>query len=317
METKLFEEGAFVQVNSPVIEGWHKCNGMKELLANQDPCEENIKDYTLKWTGKSLPREIMGDVLALVSHFPRTEVDICLYYNVQKAEWLAHVPKQRGSAAHVAYNDEYWQEPTGFYMSGTIHTHPEMGAFWSGTDTNDQCKHNGIHVVLSLREGKLNDYLVSLSYNGQLYPQDKSLVEIPEEIPEVKQDWLARVQEDLPPEPKVAVEAAKWKHPTGNWFDQEDFDYYRDLYRDLEERYLGGYRSTGSSGSFNDYSWDSSEKYEPLTEDLYMLSFKDRYDLAKELLESLGETQLSDMVKAAAQKAAVTDEENTVQDYGI
>ena len=124
---------------------------------------------------------------------------MCLYYSTQEEKWLPHVPKQHGSAAFVEYDDEQWEAPKGYYFTGTIHTHPNIAARWSTIDTADQIKHNGLHVVLSLREGKLDDYLVSLSYHGKLYPQEKDLVEMPEldKLPEAREDWLEQVKEEF------------------------------------------------------------------------------------------------------------------------
>ena len=197
METKLFEQGAFIKVEGPTVEGWHKCE-LPELLANQEPCED-LSGYTLKWAGKKLPKELIADVLALANHFPHMEVHVCLYYSTQEEKWLPHVPKQHGSAAFVEYDDEQWEAPKGYYFTGTIHTHPNIAARWSTIDTADQIKHNGLHVVLSLREGKLDDYLVSLSYHGKLYPQEKDLVEMPEldKLPEAREDWLEQVKEEF------------------------------------------------------------------------------------------------------------------------
>lgn len=226
METKLFEQGAFIKVEGPTVEGWHKCE-LPELLANQEPCED-LSGYTLKWAGKKLPKELIADVLALANHFPHMEVHVCLYYSTQEEKWLPHVPKQHGSSAFVEYDDEQWEAPKGYYFTGTIHTHPNIAAFWSSTDKADQEKHNGLHVVLSLKEGKLDDYLVSLSYHGKLYPQEKDLVEMPDldKLPEAREDWLEQVKEEFQPKVSLSVPDA-YKAPEGfftSTFDKNTFD---------------------------------------------------------------------------------------------
>ena len=312
METKLFEEGAFVRVDSPVIEGWHECGSLKELLANQEPSEEDVKGYTLKWTGTPLPKEIMGNILALVSHFPRTEVNVCLYYSTEEKAWLAHVPRQNGSSAHVTYSDEDWQEPAGFYFSGTVHTHPEMPAFWSGTDTNDQLKHNGFHVVLSLRDGKLNDYLVSLSYNGKLYPQDKALVEIPEELPEVKQEWLERVHEELPKEEPKPADAVRGIERTGH-YDLEPYEeqYMRGLYDGL---FNAGKLPvwTKHKKDLIKLSEEEGEGYFCPFDDFSELSEQERYEIAHDLLVSVGEDALAQAVSEAYYTSEESDSRSDV-----
>lgn len=229
-QMKLFEDKAFIKIEGPVMAGWHQCQ-FKELLATQDqPYDGQLDGQLIKWVGKPIPKDIMADVLALVKHYPRMEVQICLYYNSKEGQWLAHVPKQKGTPAHVSYSDEEYEPPKGYYFTGTIHTHPNIIPTWSTTDMNDQTKKTGLHVVLGLKEGILDNFLVSVFFNGVRYDQDKSVVEIPDlnELPEAKKEWLDAVEEVY--EPEVAKEikqdltsscTAKYKQYLSNYRDDD------------------------------------------------------------------------------------------------
>lgn len=307
-QMKLFEDKAFIKIEGPVIAGWHDCQ-FKELLATQDEKYEGQLDGQLiKWVGKPIPKDIMADVLALVKHYPRMEVQICLYYNSKEGQWLAHVPKQKGTPAHVSYNDEEYVPPKGYYFTGTIHTHPNMGAFWSGTDTNDQTKKTGLHIVLGLKEGVLDNFLVSVFFNGVRYDQDKSVVEIPDlnELPEAKKEWLDAVEEVY--EPEVVKDLNKdLIKPTSE---------YVDMYR----KYLAGAPKKGSSmwGLADDPGWEYDEDGWPYAAssissradkhgvlmdvfDTLMQHCSDDeiYEAAAEMMEAIGETSIADTIKEA------------------
>ena len=299
-QIKLYEDKAFIKVEGPVIAGWHDCQ-FKELLALQDEkYDGQLKDQLIKWIGKPIPKDMMADVLALVKHYPRMEVQICLYYNAKDGQWLAHVPKQKGTPAHVSYSDEDYEPPKGFYFTGTIHTHPNMGAFWSSTDTNDQTKKTGLHVVLGLKEGILNSYLVSVFYNGVRYDQDQSIVEIPDinDLPEAKKEWIDAVEEVYEPE---VVTKKEYTVPNTNWGSSflkphKDFlNNYRSAY--VDDDYWGfddedlPYRSTnvGKNKILSDLF------------DILMKNFDedDIYEAAAEMMETIGETAIADMIEEA------------------
>ena len=291
-EQKIFDNAAFIKVEGPSMAGWHKCQ-LKELLGNSDETyTDQFEGELLKWVGAPLPKDQMADVLALVKEYPHTEVHVCLYYNVKESKWHFHVPNQRGSGAHVDYNDEEYIPPKGYYFTGTIHTHPNLGAFWSSIDVNDQKDKTGLHVVLGLREGVLEDYKVVLVYNGARYDQDKALVELPDpnNLPEPKKEWLDLVEErwysseqlSAPSDSSYSViqsNSSKWKSI------RLDDDYWED-----------------PDGQI----WKSSEEGEEddlnqIVEDIvYECTEEEVYSLVQRLLIELGEEELSERVGEAS-----------------
>ena len=190
METKAFNNKQFVYFDMPAIKGWHECSE-KEYFAWQPTYHGNCDHDKLHWIGAKIPKDIMTKALALIKHFTRTEVMVALYYSARENKWLANVPPQYGSGASVHYESDY-QPPVGYGFCGTIHSHPQMSAFWSGTDKNDQCSKNGLHIVVGTdSNGDMSTYLCSLWYNGQCY-EAKDQVEMPDktETEEAPKDWV-------------------------------------------------------------------------------------------------------------------------------
>lgn len=202
MRTKSFEEGGYIYIDTPTMQGWHKCTTHKEFFANHDAYDESLDQDLLKWIGPKVPVDITKKLMALSAIRPHTEVMVVLYFNPTDRTWLPHVPKQYGTAAHVDYDDEDYEPPQGYVFFGTVHTHPNMGAFWSGTDRKDQKGKPGLHVVLGLREGKIHDIKATLFYNGADYDQPKDVLEMPEEGYEVEDppaDWVTALEQEWRP----------------------------------------------------------------------------------------------------------------------
>lgn len=294
MKTRMYENGGYIYIDTETVKGWHHCDNA-EFFANLQPYNDELEDKKLKWVGAPIDKDTMKDVLALVGHYPKTEVMICLYYNTVEKKWLPHVPKQKGSPAHVAYDDEQYTPPEGYEFLGTIHTHPNMSAFWSGTDTNDQGLKNGLHIVLGLTDGKLNTYKCSLFLNKKQYDQEGAVImpEKEEALPEAKKEWLDLVEEDF----QTAI--------------SKKFDLVSntaDLYKKYNVDYIDDQSSSYTKYSnFDDYwaihKYDFDYGYEPAKEDednfildveeaLNCFSNDTAYALVQEILTTLGETEL-------------------------
>ena len=74
------------------------------------------------------------------------ETCVLLIYNTETKSWSHLVPPQSCTAAHNTFISD---EPTlPEVMFGSIHTHPSIGVFHSGTDTDDEDTHDGYHFVV-------------------------------------------------------------------------------------------------------------------------------------------------------------------------
>lgn len=286
MRSKVFETGGYIYIDSPNAKGWHQCEP-EEFFANQRPYDTELNKDLLKWTGAKVGKDLLLQVAALANCFPRMEIMVCLYYSSTEQKWLANVPKQKGSGAHVKYDDEDFDPPKGYEFLGTIHTHPEMSAFWSCVDRNDQNRKNGLHLVLGLRNGKINEVLCSLFYNGKQYDQPDAY-ELPaadDPLPEVNEDWKAKVTMQELQEPKLNI--------------------VKDTTSLLEPDWYPSYSSADfmyGSDSISPWLSDTASYFDVLNSAV-KLDEPQLYELCAQLLEILGQNDLAAVVDTAAAEA--------------
>lgn len=286
MRSKVFETGGYIYIDSPNAKGWHQCEP-EEFFANQRPYDTELNKDLLKWTGAKVGKDLLLQVAALANCFPRMEIMVCLYYSSTEQKWLASVPKQKGSGAHVKYDDENFEPPKGYEFLGTIHTHPEMSAFWSCVDRNDQNRKNGLHLVLGLRNGKINEVLCSLFYNGKQYDQPDAY-ELPaadDPLPEVNEDWKAKVTMQELQEPKLNI--------------------VKDTTSLLEPDWYPSYSSADfmyGSDSISPCLSDTASYFDVLNSAV-KLDEPQLYELCAQLLEILGQNDLAAVVDTAAAEA--------------
>lgn len=286
MRSKVFETGGYIYIDSPNAKGWHQCEP-EEFFANQRPYDTELNKDLLKWTGAKVGKDLLLQVAALANCFPRMEIMVCLYYSSTEQKWLANVPKQKGSGAHVKYDDEDFDPPKGYEFLGTIHTHPEMSAFWSCVDRNDQNRKNGLHLVLGLRNGKINEVLCSLFYNGKQYDQPDAY-ELPaadDPLPEVNEDWKAKVTMQELQEPKLNI--------------------VKDTTALLEPDWYPSYSSADfmyGSDSISPCLSDTASYFDVLNS-ACKLDEPQMYELCAQLLEILGQNDLAAVVDTAAAEA--------------
>lgn len=286
MRSKVFETGGYIYIDSPNAKGWHQCEP-EEFFANQRPYDTELNKDLLKWTGAKVGKDLLLQVAALANCFPRMEIMVCLYYSSTEQKWLANVPKQKGSGAHVKYDDEDFDPPKGYEFLGTIHTHPEMSAFWSCVDRNDQNRKNGLHLVLGLRNGKINEVLCSLFYNGKQYDQPDAY-ELPaadDPLPEVNEDWKAKVTMQELQEPKLNI--------------------VKDTTSLLEPDWYPSYSSADfmyGSDSISPCLSDTASYFDVLNSAV-KLDEPQLYELCAQLLEILGQNDLAAVVDTVAADA--------------
>lgn len=286
MRSKVFETGGYIYIDSPNAKGWHQCEP-EEFFANQRPYDTELDKDLLKWTGAKVGKDLLLQVAALANCFPRMEIMVCLYYSSTEQKWLANVPKQKGSGAHVKYDDEDFDPPKGYEFLGTIHTHPEMSAFWSCVDRNDQNRKNGLHLVLGLRNGKINEVLCSLFYNGKQYDQPDAY-ELPaadDPLPEVNEDWKSKVTMQELQEPKLNI--------------------VKDTTALLEPDWYPSYSSADfmyGSDSISPCLSDTASYFDVLNSAV-KLDEPQLYELCAQLLEILGQNDLAAVVDTAAAEA--------------
>ena len=184
------------KIDNSCLCGWGEVKTIDQLKSAAD---ERTPNFTVgvKWVGAKIPKKLMQQLLGTIHQFPRTEVGFVLYYNSLKKEWAVKCPEQDGYGAFVAFKDNGVPPAPGFATIGTLHTHPEMGAFWSGTDADDQVGKFGVHFVFGLHEGHVKHTLCTVFTQAGQY--DQQLSDIIEDVDfdadyAPNEDWVRKIK---------------------------------------------------------------------------------------------------------------------------
>lgn len=167
-------------MESPCLEGWVAPKNLEELQTYATKALDKDRFPGPKWVGAKLPAELMKKVLGTLRQFPHTETAYTLYYNATEGKWDVKCPEQSGQGASVSFEDDGTGMPVGYTLMGSIHTHPEMGAFWSGTDLHDQQFKAGLHIVFGLHDGLVTQHKCTVFMpNAQ---EDQNIWDVLEEV---------------------------------------------------------------------------------------------------------------------------------------
>lgn len=100
--------------------------------------------------------------------------------NMSSDSWGVLVPKQENTSVHCKYDPDSVVElkPYNLSIVGSVHSHPEMAAYASGTDHEDQADFDGIHITYGWQKSKDNgatQYHIEMQMAGTAYilkPED-------------------------------------------------------------------------------------------------------------------------------------------------
>lgn len=202
-----------VHTKSPMLVGWEECTDLDVIKAFAPKCDPKYKPG-LTWIGSKMPSELFKKVLGTIAQFPRMETAFSIYYRISDKSWHIKVPAQYGHGASVRFEDNGDGVPAGYALIGSIHTHPEMGAFWSGTDMNDQSRKYGLHMVFGLRSGKVDQHKCTIFTPTAKY--DQQLWDVVEETDlkadyEAPKEWVDKIKAQ---EYKPVVQPVTWSSGT-------------------------------------------------------------------------------------------------------
>lgn len=187
-----------VKIDSPCLEGYEECKTIDQLRAAAMQKTPPIVAGA-KWIGAKIPNTLMAQILGTIHEFPKTETAYVLYYNARDKKWAVKCPEQSGAGAAVLFRDNGEPPAPGFATIGSIHTHPEMSAFWSGTDLNDQQNKWGLHMVFGLKDGHVAKTLCTVFTTLGMY--DQKLEDVIEPIEfmnhyEPNATWVKQIKRD-------------------------------------------------------------------------------------------------------------------------
>lgn len=190
-----------------------------------------------------------------------TESIVMLTYDMDKEGpegWGVLVPDQENTAAHCNYDPHSIAEmkPDNVMIVGSVHSHPKMSAYASGTDHADQADFDGIHITYGWQKSVNNgatQYHLELQMAGQAYtlqPEDVFEDFVQKEPDPDVVEWSAKVKKELPPSLSTGVQRGqavglatttqasnhsgfqgKSKGPVDPWYDSPTF---KDLKPQLE-----------------------------------------------------------------------------------
>jgi hypothetical protein len=179
-----------------------------------------------------------------------SESIVMLTYDLEKEGsegWGILVPNQSNTAVHCNYDPNSIAEvkPDNVMIVGSVHSHPGMSAYASGTDHKDQADFDGIHITFGWQKSVQNgatQYYAEMQMSGHAYKldiedvfEDYIIEKAPD--PEVVA-WTDKVKKVLPPstvgglksEKTLATQATT--HPTPNGI-REDTKVNPNTWRDI------------------------------------------------------------------------------------
>ena len=255
-------DGVRVRLESPCLEGWIKPKNLADLQTYASKELDTEKFHGPRWIGAKMQADLLKQVLGTIHEFPKMETAYSLYYSTEEKKWAVKVPEQNGSGASVSFYDDGKDMPEGYALLGSIHTHPEMGAFWSGTDLNDQQFKHGLHIVFGLKDGLVDQVKCTVFFPSQ--QEDQDIKDVLEEVDFSQvyapvQEWVETIQRQSYQKPTATVKVygnngAIIKHtklPAGHYKPASNYAGYT---YDPDYDYSSWYNVYGSSNKYNTYS---------------------------------------------------------------
>ena len=155
--------------------------------------------------------EKMDQFFRLVHSQHGTESIVLLTFDMNKTGsdgWGILVPEQTNTSVHCKYDADSIAEikPEHVMIVGSVHSHPEMSAYASGTDHEDQSDFDGLHITYGWQKTMnhgATQYHMELQMSGTAYSlkvEDVFEEYIVEKIPDPEVvEWSGKVKKALPP----------------------------------------------------------------------------------------------------------------------
>ena len=114
--------------------------------------------------------------------------------------WGCIAPAQKNTSTHCSYemNAVMQVKPPHVNIVGTWHSHPNMSAFFSGTDHQDQDDWDGIHITTGWSAGGPSEFYISVISNHINYEYKPDVIFAPAPTPTVNVEevdsWIQNVE---------------------------------------------------------------------------------------------------------------------------
>lgn len=180
-----------------------------DSFGNNFAAVEEVAQYNMP----PIPRIIvdkLDEFFRLVDAQHHTESIVILTYDTTKEGsdgWGVLVPDQENTSVHCKYDADSIAaiKPDHVMIVGSVHSHPGMAAYASGTDHADQADFDGIHITYGWQNsvnGGATQYHIELQIGGSAYtlkPEDvfETYTLSKEPDPEVV-EWSTKVKKAAP-----------------------------------------------------------------------------------------------------------------------
>ena len=188
----------------------------RSVSLSNDPFDDNFVqvDEEALYTMPAIPIEIiekLDQFFRLVDAQHGTESIVMLTYDTDKEGsegWGVLVPDQHNTSVHCNYDPNSIAEikPDNVMIVGSVHSHPNMSAYASGTDHEDQADFDGIHITYGWQKSVNNgatQYHIELQMSGKAYtlkPEDVFENYFVDQAPDPEVvEWTNKVKKVSPP----------------------------------------------------------------------------------------------------------------------
>ena len=184
-------------------------------IVDEDLFDFDVTRETAEYSLPAIPRVIidkLDEFFRLVHAQHGTESIVLLTFDPQfqgqSQGWGVLVPDQVNTSVHCKYDADSIvdQKPEDVLIVGSVHSHPDMAAYASGTDHADQADFDGIHITYGWQKSVNNgatQYHIEMQMAGHTYtlkPEDvfEDYIFLKEPDPQVV-EWTSKVKKALPP----------------------------------------------------------------------------------------------------------------------
>lgn len=185
-----------------------------DLAAVRETAEYNLPGIPLEIVNR------LDDFFRLVDAQHGTESIVLLTFDPSKKDssgWGVLVPEQTNTSVHCNYNPDSVvdEKPDNVLIVGSVHSHPGMAAYASGTDHADQADFDGVHITYGWQKsvnGGATQYYIEMQMAGNswtLKPEDVFEGYVANRDPDsLVVEWSTKVKKVLPPTGGSAFQAA-------------------------------------------------------------------------------------------------------------
>ena len=211
-----------VEYTTSIVKVVNNIVGRSVSVVQDDISDLSVVRETGEYNMPPIPRVIvdkLDEFFRLVDAQHGTESIVLLTFDPSKSDssgWGVLVPDQTNTAVHCNYNPDsiVAEKPDHVLIVGSVHSHPGMAAYASGTDHADQADFDGVHITYGWQKsvnGGATQYHIEMQMAGSswtLNPDDvfETFIIEKEPDPDVVQ-WSSKVKKAYPPHQQAGVTA--------------------------------------------------------------------------------------------------------------